>query len=108
MKPRKSNQQAFEEMIERESLRFNGVRQFTMDTDEDAIVENFVKSTMTKKIAEILSETNEPEREIFLMYSEGLNQRQIGKLTNRSQVFVSRSIKKTKRKLLFFLKNDSM
>lgn len=103
---RKTNQEAFEERVERESFRFDGPRQFSKEVDENGVIDNIVNSANLVKIVDALNDINEPDREIFLMHSEGLKQKQIGELTNRTQVFVCRSIKRTRAKLLLKLDNE--
>ena len=86
-------------------LMLTNGRQFA-ESGEDEIIARVDKPKLLRLIEIALSAINEPDREIFQLYTQGYVQTEIGRRTNREQSFVSKSIKRTRRKILFIIQSE--
>lgn len=75
------------------------------ESGEDEILQRVDMPKLFRMVTFALSQLNEPDREIFELYSQGFVQSEIGKRTNREQSFVSRSIKRTRIKILLYMES---
>ena len=80
-------------------------RQFSI-SGEDEIIKSIAHAVAIQKIYETLAQLGDPHREIFMMHSQGITQINIAKMVNRTQGQVSKSIKRTRGKLLLILRNE--
>lgn len=98
-------QERFENRMPSFDLLLSHGRQFK-ESGEDEILERVDKPKLLRLSDIAIKAIDEPDREIFLLYSQGFVQTEIGKRTNREQSFVSKSIKRTRRKLLFIIQSE--
>lgn len=86
-----------------DSLMQHG-RQF-IESEQDEILNKIDTPKLFRMANFALSQIDEPDREIFELHVQGFVQTEIGERTHRDQSFVSRSIKRTRRKILLYMKH---
>lgn len=74
--------------------------QFPIDNPEDEYFRKYEPPISIIKIRGAIETINEPDRTIFLLFADNIPQTEICKITNRPAYTVSKSIKRTKAKLL--------
>ncbi len=79
--------------------------QFPTQDAEEEYIKRFEPPFTIIQIKAAVEALNEPDRSIFLNHCDGLKQKDIAEMYNREVYFISRSIKRSKAKILLFLKN---
>lgn len=77
--------------------------QFPQQDTEEEYIKRFEPPYKTTQIQAAIEKLNEPDRSIFLNFCDGVKQKDIGLMFNRDPCFVSRSIKRSRAKILLFL-----
>lgn len=77
--------------------------QFPQEDTEEEYIKRFEPPYKITQIQVAIEKLNEPDRSIFLNFCDGIKQKDIGLMFNRDACFISRSIKRSRAKILLFL-----